>query len=1100
MSKKNIEAAYPLSPAQEGMLFHSLFDPESGVYVTQPALRIEHAEVPLFERCWQELVDQHPVLRTAFVWRKTKEPIQVVGRRVVLPVHREDWREMPRETWEGRLEEFLAADRERGFEPAKAPLMRLALMRLEEHSHYFVWSHHHLLLDGWSMSLLLKELAERYQALVGEQTYQPARRRPFRDYVGWLSKQSQEQAESYWRRTLKGYDELVPLGIESQVASQTTPSWREELHWLPATTTADLNAFARRSRLTLNTVCQGAWALLLSRYSGARDVVFGIIVSGRPAELTGVESMVGLFINTLPMRVQIDPNASAVAWLGEVQTRQAEQQRYDYTPLAQVQRASDMPSGQGLFEHILVFENYPVASVTAEAAGDEEVAGTNGRLRLHHVETVEQPNFPLAILLVPGERMLVRVIHDPQRYDRFAIKRLEQQLGALLTSLASAGEETSLARLSLLTPGERQQILYEWNDTLTPETSVRAMHHLFESQAARAPHALAAIFERHHLTYGTLDREANRLAHKLKALGVGRGSLVVVMLSRSLEMIPTLLGILKAGAGYVPLEPVFPDARIRFILSTLGITSMVTQSVWLPKVRSIVGEEASPLATVICPDLLATVSAPPLRPREEAFEVVTRADLAAFPHHTPPSETVPDDPAYIIFTSGSTGTPKGVVERHRPVLNLIQWVNRRCAFTAQDRVLFVTSLCFDLSVYDVFGLLAAGGSMRIASEEDLREPRALVRLMRSAGITFWDSAPAALQRLVPFFGPPAQSEAMAGRNTLRQVFLSGDWIPLGLPDAVRDAFPGAQVMSLGGATEATVWSNHYPVVDIDPEWASIPYGRPIDNARYHVLDANLEPCPIDVAGDLFIAGPCLASGYAKEPVLSASKFLPDPYGADVGGHLYRTGDRARYKSDGNLEFLGRLDHQVKIRGYRIELGEIEAVLGEHPEVQTAVAMAREDVPGDRRLVAYVVPRGEVEPKVGELRQTVQEHLPEYMVPSAFVLLETLPVTANGKVDRKALPAPGQERPDLGSDFLAPAPRQRRPWPVSGARCSGSRRWGWTTTSSNSGAIRSSASRSSPELAGLVSSSTRGSSSNTRPWPTWPWWRPAGRRRPSSRGR
>ena len=1015
MSQKNIEAAYRLSPAQEGMLFHSLFAPESGVYVTQLALRMEHLDLAIFERCWQELVNGHPVLRTAFVWRKTREPVQVVGRRVVVPVDREDWREVPPEQWEERLQQFMADDRERGFQPAKAPLMRLSLLRLSEHAHFFVWSHHHLLLDGWSMSMLVQELAERYHALANDHRYASARRRPYGDYIRWLGAQSLDEAESYWRRTLGGFDEPVPLGIAKSVPEDGgEPSWRVESQWMSAEQTAALGAFARRSRLTLASVCHGAWALLLSRYAGASDVVFGTIVSGRPTELEGVESMVGLFINTLPTRVRRSTGDRLVPWLSGLQRRQAEQQRYEYTPLAQVQRWSDMPRGAQLFDHILVFENYPIAASAAEGA-NENGASAEGGLRLEHLETVEQPNYPLAVLLVPEERFMVRVIHDPEHYDRLSVRRLQRQLLALLTDMAEAEGERDLSHLSLLTRGERHQLLREWNDTVAPELPDLAIHHLFEAWAESTPDALAASFDDQHLSYGALEREANRLAHQLRALGVGRGSLVAVMLSRSLEMIPSLLGILKAGGGYVPMEPTFPDARVRFILQTLNIHCLITQGAWLTKLQALAqaGEETEeetedlPLRAVICPEGPAAVSG------EAPFRVIHRQHLAAWPEEAPACHTVPDDPAYIIFTSGSTGTPKGVVERHRPVLNLIRWVNRRCGITTTDRVLFTTSLCFDLSVYDIFGLLAAGGSIRVVSEGDLKEPQALVRWMGSRDITFWDSAPAALQRLVPFF------EAPSGSHSLRQVFLSGDWIPLSLPDAVREAFPGCHVMALGGATEATVWSNHFPVATIDPAWASIPYGRPIHNARYHVLDSVLEPCPIDVPGDLYIAGICLASGYAEEPVLSATKFLADPYGPDFGGHLYRTGDRARYRPDGNLEFLGRLDHQVKIRGYRIELGEIEAVLGEHEEVRTAVVLAREDVPGDRRLVAYVVPLGEVQPGVEELRRQLLGKLPEYMVPSAFVFLPTLPVTSNGKVDRKALPAPGQERPDLASTYVAP---------------------------------------------------------------------------------
>jgi len=366
----------------------------------------------------------------------------------------------------------------------------------------------------------------------------------------------------------------------------------------------------------------------------------------------------------------------------------------------------------------------------------------------------------------------------------------------------------------------------------------------------------------------------------------------------------------------------------------------------------------------------------------------------------PPQVAAPEDVAYVIHTSGSTGEPKGIVVQHRPADNLVDWVNRTFEVGPADRGLFVTSLCFDLSVWDIFGMLAAGGTVHVATRDELTDPDHLVRLLRTGGITVWDSAPAALLQLAPLF--PAEPDS---GSRLRRVLLSGDWIPVTLPDRVRQSFPGTRVMALGGATEATVWSNWFPVGVVDPAWPSIPYGRPMANARYHVLDAGFAPCPIGVPGDLYIGGDCLCAGYARRPELTAQAFLPDPFSGFPSARLYRTGDRARAFADGNLEFLGRLDQQVKVRGYRIELGEIEVALARHPGVREAVAMAREDEPGDKRLVAYVVLADGVELEPEELRDSLRRSLPEYMIPSAFVTLPELPVTANGKLDRRALPAP-----------------------------------------------------------------------------------------------
>ncbi len=574
-------------------------------------------------------------------------------------------------------------------------------------------------------------------------------------------------------------------------------------------------------------------------------------------------------------------------------------------------------------------------------------------------------------------------------FDATTAERLLRHFATLLDG-AAAAPAARLSELPLLTAPERLQLLAEWNDTDAPFPHDLCLHELFEAQAERAPEAAAMVCGGEELTYGELERRANRLAHALRAGGTRPGDLVAVYLERSADMVVAVLAVLKAGGAYVPLEGSWPADRVHYILETKGIEHLVTQASRLPFVEAL--PPLPELRQVVCPD------------RDAAL-------LAAMPEERPPCGAGPSDLAYIIFTSGSTGRPKGVMVRHEPAVNLVHWVNRRFAVGPTDRVLFITTLSFDLSVYDIFGLLAAGGSVRVASAEEVRDPARLVEVLRQEPITFWDSAPAALQQCAGFFGSPSTS-------SLRLVFNSGDWIPVTLPERVKVAFPGAEFISLGGATEATVWSNYYPVGEVDPAWRSIPYGRPIENARYHVLDAHLNPCPIGVTGDLYIGGLCLSDGYANEPVLTAQKYVPSPWGTEPGARLYKTGDRARYWPDGNLEFLGRVDTQVKVRGFRIELGEIESVLSAHEGVAEAVVLARADTPGDQRLVAYYIPAGEpVDP--AELRRCAAAALPDYMVPAAFVARESWPLSPTGKLDRKALPPPEQSRAGHAGDLLPP---------------------------------------------------------------------------------
>jgi len=590
---------------------------------------------------------------------------------------------------------------------------------------------------------------------------------------------------------------------------------------------------------------------------------------------------------------------------------------------------------------------------------------------------------PLTLVVCPGESRYV-LLADPARLDAAALRRVA---AGLATLLAHALQEplTPVGKLHVLPDAERHQILYAWNQTEYPYDRSACMHELFEAQVRRTPDAPAVLFGDEVLTYAALNRKANALAGRLRGAGVGPDVLVGICTEKSLEMVIGVLGIQKAGGAYVPLDPQAPRDRLNIVLDDLQLSVLVTQPHLANRFAG------CPFAVV-------------------AFDAGAED---AGTDENPASGVTADHLAYVIYTSGSTGIPKGVVVKHRPAINLIEWVNRTFAVGPGDRVLFVNSLGFDLSVYDIFGLLAAGGSVRVAGAEELRDPRRLLDILYREPITFWNSAPATLSQLVPF----GEAVPAGGRSHLRLAFLSGDWIPLPMPAWIRTAFPGTQVISLGGATEATVWSNFYPVGALDEQWVSVPYGKPIQNARYHVLDAHLQPVPVGVAGDLYIGGECLAEGYFKRPELNAQKFIADPYGRP-GDRLYRTGDLARYWADGNLEFLGRVDHQVKVRGYRIELGEIEAVLSTREDIQEVLVVAGPDPAGGKRLVAYVVAKAGCPPTTADLRAYLKEKLPEYMVPAAFVWLPAFPLNASGKIDRKALPEPLAAQARSGT-YLAP---------------------------------------------------------------------------------
>ncbi|MEW9711499.1 amino acid adenylation domain-containing protein [Paenibacillus sp. SI92] len=912
---KNIETIYPLSPVQEGMLFHSMLDAESGVYSVQftCVFHGEKFDSFCFQSAWETVLERHPILRT-FVWERRKKLLQIVKQSVELPWDQRDWSHLSQDDQELQLGAFLEQDRFKGFPLTKAPLMRLTLIRMSEDSHQFIWSFHHLLLDGWSLSLIIREIFTYYEALREKKHMDVELPQPYQDYIAWLQQQDMSKAEQYWREHLQGFRAPTSFGVDKleKMAERGKDEYHEQLFRLSAESTTAIQSLARNHQLTLNTLIQGAWALLLSKYSGEEDVVFGTVVSGRSGNLYGVESMIGLFINTLPMRVNASAAEELLPWLKRLQEQQIELRQYEYSALVQIQGWSEVPRGRPLFESVLVFENYPVDNSTVKSSEG---------ITISDVVSHTWVNYPLSLMIVPGTELMFKALYNG-RFEDDTIARMMTHLQTLLEAMA-AEPERKLSELTLLTVEERHQMLTEWNDTAAEYASEQHIHRLFEEQAAKQPEAPAVLWGTGSWSYRELNEQANRLARYLRRHGVIPGTRVAICMERSWEMVVGLIGIMKAGGAYVPLDPTHPEERLAYIAENAEAAVLLKQTALTERLPGYGGQR-------ICMD------------REQAAIRAERTD----------NLEEASELAYIIYTSGSTGTPKGVMVRHQPVINLIEWVNRTFEMGASDRVLWITSYGFDLSVYDLFGLLAAGGSIRIANDDEVRDPERLLHYVCHDGITFWDSAPAALQQVVPFLGGQAE---MAKRSQLRLVFLSGDWIPVKLPDALRTYFPQAEVVGLGGGTEATVWSNFYRIGDVDPEQKSIPYGKPIQNARYYIADRNLNLCPVGVAGELYIGGECLAEGYAGAPELTAERFVVDLFGAREGAKMYRTGDRARFMADGNIEFLGRVDNQVKVRGFRVELGEIEAVLHQHPDVEEALVIVREDTSGDQRITAYVVP-------------------------------------------------------------------------------------------------------------------------------------------------
>jgi len=981
MNAKTIQDIYPLSPMQQGMLFHSLSDPRSGAYCVQTSWTFEgDLDVSALRQAWQHAVDRHPILRTDFDWEELDEPVQVVYRHVTLPFEQMDWRHLPKEQQDQQLEQYLAQDRSRGFDLGQAPLMRLALIRLGDETYRFIWSNHHLLLDGWSAPLLLKEVFQDYQALRSGPVFEPPRTRPYRDYIVWLQQQDKTKAEAFWRRRLAGFEAPTSLRLANPDPNRT--GYGNQQLRLTAATTDRLTQLARQNEITLNTVVQGAWSILLHRYSGDRDILFGVTVSGRPADLDGVESMVGNFINTLPLRVAVEQDR-LVPWLKRLQAQQLELQQYEYSRLFEVQGLSKIGAGQPLFESLFVFENYPVQPGQTTGGG-----GKKNPLKVHGIQTGEQTNYPLTVVAKPGQQLGLQLLYQRGRFDDVAIERLLAHFKVLLEAIASE-PQVNIDDLPILTNDERHQLLVAWNQTSVERPSDRCVHQLFEQHAEEQPDAVAVSDPKQQLTYGQLNKKANQLARHLKSLGVSSETIVGVLMERSCDLVVALLAILKAGGAYTPMDPAYPSKRLAFMLSDTQAPVLLTQENLLGLVQA---------------DASAVSATPPSGPiifcLDRDFGL-----LADARGENLPSAVSPNHLAYVVYTSGSTGTPKGVAVEHAGLLNLVGWHNQAYRVTPQDRATLIAGVAFDASVWELWPYLAAGASLHVPDDVTRAQPQRLVDWF-------------AQQQISISFLPTPLAEAVLNdvkwpkERALTTMLTGGDKL-----HRAPQYELGFQLINHYGPTENTVVATCGQVAVGYPGAPSI--GRPIANTQVYLLDRQLRPVPIGVPGELYIGGKSLARGYLNHQALTDERFVPNPFDEDASCRLYRTGDLVRYLADGQIEFLGRIDNQVKIRGYRIELGEIEAVLAQHPIVREAAVAAHQDTSGDKRLIAYIVPQAEAALDEVAIKAWLQQQLPDHMIPSVFVRLDALPLTPNGKLDRHALVAPDSQHGAASDAYVAP---------------------------------------------------------------------------------
>lgn len=988
-STANIESIYPLSPMQEGMLFHTLLKPDSGIYLMQNRYMLQgDLDSGAFVRAWQRVVERHSILRTSFVWKTQKQPLQVVHKHIDLPMEVLDWRTVPVDEQAGRLNGILHAELQAGFDFGKAPLMRFRLIRLTEDTYEFVHSFHHILLDEWCTSLLMMDFLAHYEAFAQGKALQRDAPRPYRDYIGWLQKQDLPSTESFWRHYLKGFASPTPVAFDQLpdgLTDQNADAGGDTTS-LSADATRRLVALARQHQLTLNTVVQAAWALLLSHYSGERDVLFGVTVAGRPPELPGVEATVGLFINTLPLRVRVEPERPLVPWLTDLLDDNIRLRQYEYAPLVQVQGWGEVPRGQTLFHSLLVFENAPIHP----ALRDGKIV-----FKVRDVQYRVHTNYPLTVVAWQGTELGLKLSYDRRLFHAETIARMLEHLKRVLSAMADR-PDARLGELPVLTDAERQQVVVLWNETGSGRSEQQSFAPLFEEQVRRTPDAPAVVCNDRQLSYADLNERANRVARALMAEGVEAETVVALLDERGIDLLTMMLGVFKAGGAYLPLDPQHPIQRLAQVVDLSRSPVILTAEGRVPHL-------------VQALELIA----PERRPRILVIEQVL---AQPWPAGNPEARCTRDHLAYVIYTSGSTGVPKGAMVEHKGMLNNFLSKLSGLGLTGADVIAQTASQCFDISVWQFMAALLCGGRVHIVPDHVAHDPQRLLLYMDEQAVTIVETVPALMQGMLDAEAVLGVLPALA---RLRWLLPTGEALPAALCRRWLQQYPAVPLLNAYGPAEC---SDDVAVHAIRPPFPDdlvhVPIGRPIDNIRLYILNAFLAPVPVGVPGELCVAGVGVGRGYVNDPARTAAVFVPDPFNSEAGGRLYKTGDLARYQPDGTIEFLGRRDHQVKVRGYRIELGEIEAQLRYHPDVHDAVVLAREDRPGEKRLVAYVVGHKGRVPETEGLRGFLREKLPEYMVPSALLILDTLPRTPNGKTDRHALPAPDASG-QTGHQYVGP---------------------------------------------------------------------------------
>lgn len=953
--RDQVQDMYYLSPMQEGMLFHTLHHHEKGFYVEQMDMNVKGTlRSDLLEKSMNIIVERYDIFRTVFLHEKVKRPVQVVLKNRPFQLDIVDIQDLSESEQLERIDRFKQKDQLRGFDLSKDLLMRASVFQTGPSSYRWIWSYHHILLDGWCFGLVVQELFAIYHALLHDIPYRLEPVKPYKEYIQWLEKQDKQASLEYWTQSLAGFEGQSTF---KEQRKQTNEHELGEIEWaMSKEETAALSELALQQNATLSSALQSVWSILLSRYQRSNDVLFGTVVSGRPADLAGVDRMVGLFINVIPRRIQLTDQMTFRSLLSETQQQSLAAEPHQYIPIYDIQAKAGQ---QQLIDHIVVFENVPVAKKDEQ----ESLLG----FTVEDMNVYEKSNYDLNLLASPGEQLQLKLAFNQRAFDPAFVHKLKDQLTLLIKGTIKHPDQ-SVHTLTLVTKQEKQRMLEEWN---APELEHDQLYltKWFEHNVRKQPNAVALSAGDHTMTYAELNEQANRLARHLQKNGVEHQTVTAILAERTPELIVSLLAVLKAGATYVPIDPDYPESRIQYMLKDSGATHLLTHSSFISQTRSLAFD-----GTYLFAD-------------DQEILLMSSENL--------PLEAGLDDTAYIMYTSGTTGQPKGIMTTHSNIARVVKNTNY-LTILETDTLLSLSNSVFDGFTFDVYGALLNGAKLVLPQKETILNMGKLTELIKGEHISVM-FVPTALFHLLVDEG----TDWMRG---VRKVLFGGERASVQHVRKAFDVMGKGRLLNVYGPTESTVFATYYPIDEAIPlESHSIPIGKPLNQTGAYILSEHRQLQPIGMVGELCLSGKGLAKGYLNRPDLTKQVFIPHPFAS--GERLYRTGDLAYFREDGLIEYAGRVDDQVKIRGHRIELTEIEANLLMHPGVKQAVLLADHDETNHTRLLAYITCDDAWKGKLDDIKSRLKERLPAYMLPHELIELENLPLTPNGKVDKRQLPKP-----------------------------------------------------------------------------------------------